>query len=108
MLIFFQGLREGTFAFVIVVWIYIVTKSEMALGTYGLVASAVQFAAYYTVTRLIKESFRKKIDSNRRNFAVRCYFYYRIRAVVYEADFLWNRHLDRLSAFARPLHFFNV
>ncbi|GAE24754.1 membrane protein [Halalkalibacter wakoensis JCM 9140] len=35
---FFQGLREGTFVFVIVVWVYIATGSELAIGTYGLVA----------------------------------------------------------------------
>ncbi|KYG32072.1 MFS transporter [Alkalihalobacillus trypoxylicola] len=57
---FFQGLREGTFMFVITVWVYIVTQSELALGTYGLVASAVQFCAYYVVTRFVKPKYRKK------------------------------------------------
>ncbi|MFC0473518.1 MFS transporter [Halalkalibacter kiskunsagensis] len=58
---FFQGLREGTFVFVIVVWVYIATGSELAIGTYGLVASAVQFVAYYIITRIIKPTFRKKL-----------------------------------------------
>ncbi|WP_332691032.1 MFS transporter [Halalkalibacter lacteus] len=58
---FFQGLREGTFVFVIVVWVYIATGSELAIGTYGLVASAVQFVTYYIVTRIIKPTFRKKL-----------------------------------------------
>ncbi|MFC0558091.1 MFS transporter [Halalkalibacter alkalisediminis] len=58
---FFQGLREGTFVFVIVVWVYIATGSELAIGTYGLVASAVQFVAYYIITRVIKPTFRKKL-----------------------------------------------
>ncbi|UOE95715.1 MFS transporter [Alkalihalobacillus sp. LMS39] len=57
---FFQGLREGTFVFVISVWVYITTQSELALGTYGLVASAVSFVSYYIATRMIKEQFRKK------------------------------------------------
>ncbi len=57
---FFQGLREGTFVFVIVVWVYIATQSELAIGKYGLVASAVSFVSYYLATRVIKESFRKK------------------------------------------------
>jgi YQGE family putative transporter len=57
---FFQGLREGTFAFVIVVWVFIATKSELALGTYGLIQSAVSFVAYYLATRLIKQRHRKK------------------------------------------------
>ncbi|MFA9455804.1 MFS transporter [Halalkalibacter sp. AB-rgal2] len=57
---FFQGLREGTFMFVIVVWVYIATGSELAIGTYGLVASGVQFLAYYVVTRVIKSTRRKR------------------------------------------------
>lgn len=57
---FFQGLREGTFVFVIVVWVYIATNSELAIGTYGLVASAVSFVTYYLVGRFIKPYFRKK------------------------------------------------
>ncbi len=57
---FFQGLREGTFVFVIVVWVYTVTSSELALGTYGLVTSATQLVVYYAAGRLIKEKLRKK------------------------------------------------
>lgn len=57
---FFQGLREGTFVFVIVVWVYIATNSELAIGTYGLVASAVSFVTYFLVGRYIKPNFRKK------------------------------------------------
>ncbi|WP_221565589.1 MFS transporter [Alkalihalobacillus sp. TS-13] len=57
---FFQGLREGTFIFVIVVWVFIATNSELALGTYGLINSAVSFIAYYVATRYIKTAQRKK------------------------------------------------
>ncbi|HET7658260.1 MAG TPA: MFS transporter [Bacillales bacterium] len=57
---FFQGLREGTFAFVIVIWVFVTTKSALALGTFGLVQSAVSFFAYYLATRLIKKRHRKK------------------------------------------------
>lgn len=57
---FFQGIREGTFVFVIVVWVYIATNSELALGTFGLVTSGVQLICYYAVTRLVKSQFRKK------------------------------------------------
>lgn len=57
---FFQGLREGTFLFVIVIWVYVTTKSEMALGTFGLVESAVMFLSYLLVSRIIKPSGRKK------------------------------------------------
>lgn len=57
---FFQGLREGTFVFVITVWVFITTNSEFALGTFGLVQSAVSFAAYFIATRIIKQQYRKK------------------------------------------------
>lgn len=57
---FFQGIREGTFIFAVSVLVYITTNSEMALGTFGLVNSAVAFVAYYFATRLIKKHHRKK------------------------------------------------
>lgn len=57
---FFQGLREGTFAFIISVFVYISTESEMALGTYGLINSGISFVAYYMVTKVIKKNNRKK------------------------------------------------
>lgn len=57
---FFQGLREGTFLFVISVFVYISTGSEMALGTFGLINSGISFIMYYAVSRLLKKSQRKK------------------------------------------------
>jgi YQGE family putative transporter len=57
---FFQGLREGTFVFVISVYVYITTGSEFAIGKFGLVSSGVSFICYYLATRLIKDEYRKK------------------------------------------------
>jgi MFS transporter, YQGE family, putative transporter len=57
---FFQGLREGTFLFMITVFVYISTGSEMALGTFGLINSGISFIAYYFASRLIKKKHRKK------------------------------------------------
>lgn len=57
---FFQGLREGTFAFVISVFVYLSTGSELSLGTFGLLNSGVSFVAYYFASRLIKQKYRKK------------------------------------------------
>ncbi|MDA1474829.1 MFS transporter [Bacillus changyiensis] len=57
---FFQGLREGIFVFLINVFVFITTKSELALGKFGLVNSAVSFFAYYFATRFIKKGARKK------------------------------------------------
>ncbi|WP_416827238.1 MFS transporter [Ectobacillus polymachus] len=57
---YFQGFREGTFVFAISVIVYITTGSELALGQYGLVSSAVSFIMYYVVTRFMKKVYRKK------------------------------------------------
>ncbi|WP_066370450.1 MFS transporter [Neobacillus fumarioli] len=57
---FFQGLREGVFLFVISVFVYISTGSEMALGTFGLLNSGISFIAYFLACRYIKKNFRKK------------------------------------------------
>ncbi|KEK26206.1 MFS transporter [Bacillus gaemokensis] len=57
---FFQGLREGTFIFVISVYVYLASGSEFALGKYSLVNSAVSFVCYYLVARMLKKEWRKK------------------------------------------------
>lgn len=56
---FFQGIRDGTFVFVISVFVFISTGSELALGTFGLVNSGIAFLAYYTVSRIVKPAYRK-------------------------------------------------
>ncbi|KGX88889.1 MFS transporter [Pontibacillus litoralis] len=55
----FQGLREGTFIFVISIWVFITTQSELALGTFNLMFSGFAFLFYYLVTRFVKPSWRK-------------------------------------------------
>ncbi|WP_102263601.1 MFS transporter [Mesobacillus jeotgali] len=57
---FFQGLREGVFVFIVSVFVFIATDSEMALGTYGLINSGISFLAYYFVSRMLKKKYRKK------------------------------------------------
>lgn len=57
---FFQGFREGTFAFIISVFVFISTGSELSLGTFGLINSGIAFISYYLVSRLIKKDMRKK------------------------------------------------
>lgn len=57
---FFQGLREGIFAFVINVYVYIATGSEMTLGTFAFINSFVSFITYYLASRFIKKKHRKK------------------------------------------------
>ncbi len=57
---FFQGLREGTFVFIISVFVFISTGSEFAIGTFGLINSGIAFVGYYVVSRVIKKQFRKR------------------------------------------------
>jgi YQGE family putative transporter len=57
---FFQGLREGIYLYIISVFVFISTGSELALGTFGLLNNAVSFVAYYLAARLIKKHTRKK------------------------------------------------
>lgn len=57
---FFQGLRDGTFAFIISVFVFVSTGSEFALGTFGLINSGISFIGYFFVSRWIKNKFRKK------------------------------------------------
>lgn len=56
----FQGLREGIFAFVINVYVFIVTGSEMALGTFAFINSFVSLISYYLAARYIKKHYRKR------------------------------------------------
>lgn len=54
-----QGLREGSFPFLITIWIFVATGTEMALGTFGLVTSAVSLVFYFIVGRFISNKYRK-------------------------------------------------
>jgi MFS transporter, YQGE family, putative transporter len=56
---FFQGIREGTFMFIIALWVFLSTGSELSLGEFALVESGVSFIGYLLVSRLIKPKFRK-------------------------------------------------
>lgn len=56
---FFQGLREGTFVFVISVFVYLSSGSELALGTFGLINSGISFLGYFIISRVIKSKHRK-------------------------------------------------
>ncbi|WP_330948605.1 MFS transporter [Virgibacillus sp. MG-45] len=56
----FQGLREGIFTFVITIWIYLVTNSELALGMFNLYFSGLSFVFYFLATKYIKPHSRKK------------------------------------------------
>lgn len=57
---FFQGFREGTYAFVVSVFVFIATGSELALGTFGLINSGIALVCYYIASRWIKKEHRKR------------------------------------------------
>lgn len=54
-----QGLREGVFGFIIGLFVYISTKSEMTLGNYWLITSAVGLGSYFLVGKLFAPCYRK-------------------------------------------------
>lgn len=56
----FQGLREGIFVFIITIWVFLVTQSEFALGTFNLVLSGFSVVFYFITTAMIKSHTRKK------------------------------------------------
>ncbi|MBM7650034.1 YQGE family putative transporter [Bacillus ectoiniformans] len=58
---FFQGLREGVFVFIISVFVFVTTGSELALGTYGLVYSGISFVSYTLATKFVKKPHRKAV-----------------------------------------------
>ncbi|MGN1385904.1 MAG: MFS transporter [Bacillus sp. (in: firmicutes)] len=55
-----QGWREGTFFFVVSVFIFLSTGSELSLGSYGLINSGVGFVAYFIASRFIKKKDRNR------------------------------------------------
>ncbi|MEK3797775.1 MFS transporter [Peribacillus sp. FSL H8-0477] len=57
---FFQGVREGTFMFVISIFVFIKTGSELALGNFSMLNSVIAFIAYFVASRYIKPHMRKK------------------------------------------------
>src|SRR5699024_6044879 len=55
-----QGLREGIFLFVISILVFLVTKSELALGVFNLTLSGMSLLFYFMATKFVKPSLRKK------------------------------------------------
>ncbi|MTT33174.1 MFS transporter [Terrilactibacillus sp. BCM23-1] len=56
-----QGLRDGVYLFIVVIWIYSTTKSEFALGTFGLVESSIMSVGYFLATKKLKPKYRKRM-----------------------------------------------
>lgn len=56
----FQGMREGLFVFVVIIWVFLITKSEFLLGVFNLCLSGFSFIFYMIVTKWISQKMRKK------------------------------------------------
>ena len=56
----FQGIREGVFAFVIGLLVYIATGSEMKLGNYALITSLVALFSFMVVGKYLKPAYRAR------------------------------------------------
>jgi len=57
---FFQGLREGIFAFAINIHVYLTAGNEMGLGGFAFVRALVSFLAYFLIGRKLKKKFRNR------------------------------------------------
>lgn len=57
---FFQGTREGLFVFVVTIWIFLMTNSELSLGYFNLLLSGFSLVFYLLVTKWVTPTARKK------------------------------------------------
>jgi YQGE family putative transporter len=56
--LFGQGMREGVFAFIIGLLVYIATKNEMKLGNFALITQAVAFCSFWVIGKFLKRWYR--------------------------------------------------
>lgn len=55
----FQGMREGVFLFLIGLWVYLGTQSELIVGIYNMIYAIASFVMYQIVARIVKPDNRK-------------------------------------------------
>jgi YQGE family putative transporter len=55
-----QGVREGVFAFIIGLLVFVTTNSEMQLGNYSFITSAVALISFYIAGKYVKPQMRLK------------------------------------------------
>ncbi|MDN4604249.1 MFS transporter [Paenibacillus sp. F6_3S_P_1C] len=58
--LFAQGVREGVFAFLIALLVYIATKQEYKLGQFSLITSAVALVSYWAAGKWFKPQYRSR------------------------------------------------
>jgi YQGE family putative transporter len=54
-----QGMREGVFGFIVALLVYISTGTEMKIGYFSLITSAVALLSFWFAGKLIKPAYRK-------------------------------------------------
>ncbi|RPF55621.1 MFS transporter [Aquisalibacillus elongatus] len=57
----FQGMREGVFLFLIGLWVYLGTQSELIVGVYNMIYAVASFVMYQIVARIVKPDNRKQL-----------------------------------------------
>ncbi|TFB24817.1 MFS transporter [Filobacillus milosensis] len=57
----FQGMREGVFLFLIGLWVYLGTQSELIVGIYNMIYALASFVMYQVVARIVKPDNRKSL-----------------------------------------------
>ncbi|SER21362.1 MFS transporter [Piscibacillus halophilus] len=55
----FQGIREGVFLFLIGLWVYVGTQSELIVGVYNMIYAIASFIMYQVVARIVRPDNRK-------------------------------------------------
>ena len=95
-----QGLREGVFVFIISVFVFVETGSEMALGTFTLISSGISFLSYFIVSRYLKVKYRKSSM-----LAGAVLLYGAIAFLIYKVSYVKLLIFASLIALAYPLLF---
>lgn len=57
----FLGIREGVFVFVITIWVFLITNSELVLGVFYLVLHGISLTGYLIISRKIKSNIKKQM-----------------------------------------------
>ena len=98
----FPRIERGNIHFVISVYVYLATDSELALGKYSLVNSAVSFVCYYLVARMLKKEWRKS-NFTWRHYFICCRIFSYIQCYIHKITYLCSMHCDCIPYFTRSI-----
>lgn len=83
-----QGVREGVFAFIIGLMVFIATNDEMRLGNYALVTSAVALISFWLTGKFLRPAYRN-----------RAMFFSTAALIVVILPFFWEVNYTTLLVF---------